>query len=838
MKHHQSRKRLILNSILALTGIGVISFGVLLIIAARVNIPDFKSFDDRKVDKSTKIYDRTGTIALYDLHTTVKRTVIPFSDMGTDIKNATVAIEDSQFYQHNGISPKAILRSLWVDITKGSLSQGGSTITQQIIKNTLLTSDKTITRKLKEWILSIKIEQVLSKEDILGIYLNEVPYGGNIYGVEEASKTFFGKDSKDLTLAEAAYLASIPKAPTFYSPYGKNKDKLDERKNTVLARMHELKFITDQEYDAAKAEVITFQPQEPVGIKAPHFVFFVKEYLEQKYGADMVESGGLKVITTLDYGLQQKAEAITKEHALANEKDWNGKNAGAVVIDPKTGQILSMVGSRDYFDKEIDGNYNVALAHRQPGSSFKPFIYENAFEQGYTPDTTIFDVPTEFQTTCDAYGKALPGHSQNSCYHPSDYDNKTRGPMTLKDALAQSINIPAVEMLYLVGVDNAIKTARDMGIRTLTDSSRYGLTLVIGGGEVTLLDMTSAYGVFAQGGVRRPPQSILKVEDQSGNVLEEFKDESQQVIQKNGALLISSILSDNQARIPTFGANSPLVIPGHEVAVKTGTTNNNKDAWTMGYTPSVAVGVWVGNNDNTAMKKGGAALAGPIWNGIMTEALKNLPTESFEPPAPIDPSLKPILRGFWQGNDTFTIDTISGMLATDSTPTETRLEKSITNVHNILYWVDKKNPKGLPPLNPESDSQFSHWEIPVQNWWNANKYKYPIITEANKPAGFDTAHTSENMPQVIITEPAPNAVFQKNSQVRVSITNSGRFQLKKADIFVNNEYVGTMENNSFTFLFSPADVNSISETNELKVIGYDVALNSSQATTEFSVSDL
>ncbi len=646
------------------------------------------------------------------------------------------------------------------------------------------------------------------------------------------------KHSKDLTLAEAAYLASIPKAPTFYSPYGKNKDKLDERKNTVLARMHELKFISDPEYDAARAETITFQLQEPVGIKAPHFVFFVKEYLEQKYGADMVESGGLKVITSLDYSLQQKAEAITKEHALANEKDWDGKNAGAVVIDPKTGQILSMVGSRDYFDKEIDGNYNVALAKRQPGSSFKPFIYEKAFEEGYTPATTIFDVPIEFQTTCDAYGKALPGHSQSNCYHPSDYDNKTRGPMTLKDALAQSINIPAVEMLYLVGINDAIKTARDMGVRTLTDASRYGLTLVIGGGETTLLDMTSAYGVFSQGGIRHPYQPILSVQDQSGNVLEEYKDDSQQVISKNGALLISSILSDNQARVPTFGANSPLVIPGRDVAVKTGTTNNNKDAWTIGYTPSIAVGVWVGNNDNKPMKKGGAALAGPIWNGIITEALKNLPDETFEPPAPTDPSLKPILRGFWQGNDTFTIDSISGKLATEATPAESRVEKSITNVHSILYWVDKKNPTGPVPQNPADDSQFSHWEIPVQNWWNANKYKYPTLTEANKPTDFDNAHTSENLPQIIINEPVQDSVFQKNSQVRVSISSTGRFQLKKADIFVNNEYVGTIQSPSSTFLFTLTDVNSVAETNELKVIGYDDALNSNQTTTTFTVSNL
>jgi len=840
-QNHQSKRwkrRLIINIALTIAGIGIIAFGFVLIAVANVNIPDFKSFDERKVVNSTKIYDRTGAIALYDVHNGIKRTVIPFSDMGPYIKNATVAIEDSTFYQHGGVSVRGILRSIWVDLTHANLSQGGSTITQQIVKNTLLNSDKTITRKFKEWILSIKIEQSLSKEDILGIYLNEVPYGGSIYGVEEASKTFFGKDAKDLTLAQAAYIASIPKAPTHYSPYGKNKADLDARQKTVLARMKELGFITDAEYQSALAETVTFLPPEQAGIKAPHFVFYIKEYLEQKYGADAVESGGLKVTTTLDYNLQQKAEAVVKQHALDNEKQWDAKNAGLVSIDPKTGQILAMVGSRDYFDKEIDGQYNVALAHRQPGSSFKPFIYVTAFEKGYTPNTVLFDVPTEFQTTCDIYGKALPGHSQKDCYHPSDYDNKTRGPMTIHDALAQSINIPAVEALYLVGVPDAIKTARDMGIHTLTDPSRYGLTLVIGGGEVTLLDMTSAYGTFAQGGMHHVPAGILEVDDANGNVLEKYTDQSQQVLPQNNALQISSILSDNQARIPTFGANSPLEIPGRQVAVKTGTTNNDKDAWTIGYTPSLVTGVWVGNNENTPMKKGGAALAGPIWNDFMSYALANMPNETFDPPAPVDPTLKPVLRGFWMGNDTFTIDTVSGKLATDATPPDTRLEKSITNIHSILYWVDKKDPTGPPPANPASDPQYSHWEPMVQAWWTANKAGYPMTTAGNEPAQTDDVHTAQKAPTVSITAPISGASYAKGSQMQISITSSGAYPLKKADIFINNEYMGTMQAPNLSFSVNLDDVNSLSSTNELKVIAYDSAENSTQATAQFAVTGL
>ena len=836
-KKHWTR-RLFINSFLAVAGIGIISFGFILIAVARVNIPDFQSFDERKVAKSTKIYDRTGEVALYDVNDGVKRTVIPFTDMGAYIKNATVAIEDSAFYQHKGISVRGILRSVWVNIQKGGLAQGGSTITQQIVKNTLLNSDKTITRKLKEWILSLKVEKALSKEDILGIYLNEVPYGGSIYGVEEASKKFFGKDAGDLTLAEAAYIAAIPKAPTYYSPYGKNKDKLDERKNTVLARMKELNFITQEEYDKAAKEAVTFKPAEPVGIKAPHFVFYIKEYLEQKYGADAVESGGLKVITTLDYNLQQKAEEITREHALQNEKDWNGKNAALVSIDPKTGQILAMVGSRDYFDKQIDGNFNVATANRQPGSSFKPFIYLSAFEKGYTPDTVVFDLPFEFQSTCDAYGKALPGHSQTNCYHPQNYDDKNRGPMTLRDALAQSINVPAVEMLYLVGVSDAIKTARDMGIHTLTDASRYGLTLVIGGGEVSLLDITSAYGVFAQEGVRHPYASILKVEDANGNILEQYTDQSQQVVERDATLQVSSILSDNQARIPTFGAHSPLEISGREVAVKTGTTNNNKDAWTVGYTPSIVTGVWVGNNDNTPMKKGGAALAGPIWHDFMSYALQKLPDESFTPPPPVDPSLKPILRGSFLGNETFTIDTVSGKLATEATPPETRLEKSITNVHNILYWVDKNDPTGPAPTNPEKDSQYERWETLVQQWWTANRFKYPQVTEADIPTQSDDIHTADKAPTVTINTPVDNATFTRNSHILVTINSSGAYQFKKADIFVNNEYVGTIPNVLNGFTFTPDDVSSLAENNELKVISYDATSNSGQAIIHFSISDL
>ena len=627
---------------LGVLGFGILIFGILIIWVSTLKLPDFNSFNERKIQSSTKIYDRTGTILLYDVHQDVKRTIIPYEDMGVSIKNAVVAIEDSEFYQHKGIRITSIIRgTIWAKLT-GKKVQGGSTITQQLIKNTLLTKDKTLTRKIKEWMLALKLEKIMTKDEILALYLNEVPYGGNIYGIEEATKAFFGKEPKDITLAESAYLAAIPNAPTHYSPYGKYKSDLESRKKLVLKRMLDLKFISEDDYNKALNEVVAFLPAQPMHIAAPHFVFFIKDYLEKKYGAEALDIGGLKVITTLDYDLQTKAEAIALKHAKENEKNYNGENAAVVVIDPKTGQILSMVGSRDYFDKTIDGNFNVTTAERQPGSSFKPIVYAEALKKGFTENTTLFDVKTEFNSSCSPTG--IPKNRGTKCYMPNNYDNGFRGPMTLRDALAQSINIVAVKLLYLVGIPDALKMAHDLGVTSLNDPTRYGLSLVIGGGETSLLDMTSAYSVFANEGVRHPYQSVLEVSNDAGDVLEKYEDKSFQVLDPSVTRTISSILSDNKARTPTFGANSILVVPGREVAVKTGTTNSNKDAWTIGYTPSASVGVWVGNNDNTPMKKGGAALAGPIWNEVMTEAIKNTPAETFIKPDPINQSIPAILK--------------------------------------------------------------------------------------------------------------------------------------------------------------------------------------------------
>lgn len=810
------KKKSIKNILLFIVGFGLVFMGLVLFWLSNLQLPDFKSFTDRKIQSSTKIYDRTGEILLYDIHKDIKRTVIPYEEMGVNILNATVAIEDSDFYQHNGIRIKAIIRAVWANLSGGK-TQGGSTITQQLIKNTLLTSKKSISRKIKEWILAIKIEKIMGKEEILALYLNEAPYGGNIYGIEEATKAFFGKKPKELTIAEAAYLAAIPNGPTYYSPYRKNKDKLDERKNLVLRRMVDLNFINQEDYNQAIFEEVVFQPEQLSSISAPHFVFFIKDYLEKKYGINSLEGGGFKVITTLDYELQKKAEEIAQIKALENEEKWDGKNTAIVILDPKTGQILSMVGSRNYFDKEIDGNFNVTTAPRQPGSSFKPIVYALAFEKGYTEETTFFDVRTEFNSSCN------PNATDPStrCYNPSNHDGGFRGPMNLRNALAQSINIMAVKLLYLVGVSDSIKMARNLGITTLlNDPNRYGLSLVIGGGETTLLDMTSAYSVFANSGVKNPPVGILEVLDNEENIIEKYENKPQKILEKTTTNLLSSILSDNIARTPTFGANSILRIPGKDVAVKTGTTNDNKDAWTIGYTPSVAVGVWVGNNDNIPMKKGGASLAGPIWNQVMNEALVGLPNESFEKPAPVDQTLPTFHRGFWQGGDYFTIDSISGGLATEYTPEEFRKDLIITNVHSILHWMDKENPLEYKESEKE-DPQYENWEYGVRNWWINNKHKYPIITEEQKPDYYDNVHTLENKPIFEIIGISENK-YKETDPINVLINPTSFYPIKKIDLFINNKYITSLRNYPFQATFLLKDFENISSVNELKIIGFDL----------------
>ncbi len=820
----------------ALAG-GLFVLGLLLLWASSWKLPDIKALSERKVTESTKIYDRTGEILLYDLHQGQRRTVVPYGDISLYAKNATVAIEDAEFWQHKGVRVTAILRAMLANLFAGNLlgGQGGSTITQQVVKNALLTNEKTVTRKLKEWVLASRLEGALDKETILSLYLNEIPYGGTIYGIEEASEAFFGKKASDLSLAEAAYLAAIPNAPTYYSPYGNHKDELEKRKNLVLERMVANGFITTDERTTALKEKVEWKPNSETGILAPHFVIYIRQILEEKYGKERLESDGLRVITTLDYDLEQRGEEIVKKYALQNKENFDAENASLVALDPKTGQILAMVGSRDYFDKEIDGNFNATIALRQPGSAFKPIVYAEAMRKGFTPETVVFDLPTEFSTECNPDGTPIVPENADKCYRPEDYDGKYRGPMTMRGALAQSVNVPSIQTLYLAGLPDSLRLAKDMGLTTLSNPDQYGLTLVLGGGEVKLLELTGTYGVFAANGMRNTPTGILRIEDKSGAVIEEFRLSSEQVLEAPIAQTITDMLSDNKARAPAFGATSPLYFPNREVAAKTGTTNDFRDAWILGYTPQLVVGAWAGNNDNHPMHKIAAYIVAPLWHEFMAEALKKLQPESFtKPPEENLTALPPILRGIWEGNQTYFVDKLSGKLATDYTPTELREERAVRNIHSILYWIDKDNPRVLrsaPP--PDIDSQFPRWEYAVRKW--AEEQGLTDQTSADIPKETDPYHTANSAPRVSFLSPDRDASFASTGKVQAVVSLSAKYPVAKVQFFVNNFFVGTATKAPWSFPISLADLDGLQETNELKAVAYDIVQNRGEAVVRFGV---
>jgi len=780
----------------------LISGSIIILWLLTLRIPDFDSYENRIVAESTKLYDRTGKVLLYNAHDQIRRTVVPLTQISDQAENASIAIEDSNFYNHYGVEPLAIVRAVVVNINTGRLEQGGSTITQQVIKNTLLTQDKKITRKIKEWILAIKIERKLTKKQILELYLNEIPYGGTLYGIEEAAKAFFGKSAKDISLAEAAYLAALPQAPSYLSPYGNHQDKLEERKNLVLKRMLEQKFITKAEYEEALKDKVLFAKPDNRSIKAPHFVFYVLDQLEEKYGKEEVLNEGLRVITTLDWETQQKAEEVVKRFGEQNRANYNAGNAGMVVMDPKNGQILAMVGSIDYFDMEHEGNFNITTARRQPGSAFKPFVYATAFNEGYTADTVVFDVPTEFNSSCS------PNHAGTNCYAPINYDGTYAGPITFRNALAQSRNIPAVKALYLAGIKDSFDTARKMGITTLEDYRRYGLTLVLGGGEVTLLDMTNAYSVFANDGVLNPKEAILEVRDRDRKILQKFEDNSDQVLPPNTARMISNILADNVARSPIFGANSPLNIPGRQVGVKTGTTNDYRDGWIIGYTPSVTVGAWVGNNNNTPMDKRVAGIiVAPLWNAFMKEYLADQPVEYFIAPEPTPADVKPVLRGSWQGGSGSVFDAGG-------------------SIHSILYYVDKDNPRGPAPANPRADAQFNNWETAVLAWAGQTGLSINTTTD-------NSTDNQAEAGQLDIAIKKLNHRYDISDEITITLEKfSG---VKEAKFYLNDNYLGLVTKKPYRFSFYPSEMADIREENIIKVIASDRDNNLIEDTTTLKI---
>jgi 1A family penicillin-binding protein len=576
---------------------------------------------NRNIAQTSFIYDRTGEHILYKMHGEENRIIIPHDEIPDTIRIATIAAEDSAFYRHYGVDPLAILRALRKNIVTNSISQGGSTITQQLARNVFLSREKTIQRKVMEAVYAIKLERKYSKDEILDSYLNQVPYGSNAYGIEAASETYFGKSAKELTLDEAAMLAVLTKAPTTYSPYGNRKELLISRQREVLIHIAE----DNLESRQAVADALNIDTLDKVvpftqPIAAPHFVFYVLDQLEKQYGQKVLEESGLKIYTTLDWDKQKLAEQILRDSSDNILKKYGASNAALVAIDPQTGQIITMVGSKDYFSKSIDGQVNVAISPRQPGSSFKPLVYAKAFEEGFQPDTLVLDAQTNFGP--DGSGKD---------YIPRNYDGTFRGVISMRQALAGSLNIPAIKTLREVGLSDAIEMAHRLGITTLNEPERYGLSLVIGSGEVTLLDETSGFSVFANDGKRNPVDPILKIVDSKGTIVQENTPPNIPVLNPQVARKINSILSDNNARAPIFGLNNKLFIPGRTVAAKTGTTQEFRDAWTVGFTPHIAVGVWAGNNNSQPMLPGadGSFVAAPIWNQFMSQVIQDYPNVGF-----------------------------------------------------------------------------------------------------------------------------------------------------------------------------------------------------------------
>lgn len=723
-------------------------------------------------ESSTRLFDRNMK-PLYTISGEKKRIVIEAKDIPEVVKQATIALEDHNFYNHYGIDPKGLGRALIYGGSRG----GGSTITQQLVSNSILDKRRTVVRKIKEAILAVEIEALYSKEEILTMYLNEIPYGGNNYGIEAAARSFFGKSAKDLTLTEAATLAALPQQPTTLSPYGPNVERLIARRNFALSEMSDLGFITKEQLAAAKEEQPKFVAKRE-SITAPHFVLYVKDWLVEYFTKELgdrqlaeqkVENGGLTVVTTLDLDKQRIAEEVVSKAAGTTLKRAGASNAALVSVDPKRGEVISMVGSVDYFQEQF-GAFNIATAKRQPGSSFKPIVYATGFKEKYNPAYVLFDVKTDFGQ-----------------YEPDNFDNRFRGPVTIRQALGNSLNIPAVKMAGLVGVEKVLGTASDLGITTLNDKDRYGLSVALGSGEVRLLDMATAYGVFANKGLLVPTSPVLKITDTKNKELyshEQPKD-SRQVLDPQVAYQVTSILADVEAKRPVFsGVMNVLTLRNRPVASKTGTTNAYKDAWTVGYTPQYATAVWAGNNDQTAMNRaGGSSAAAPIWDEYMERLHADLPVEQFERPAGIEEitvdrlSNKLPIEGSEPIKDIFAKWQIpkekddirvrvrvcreNGLLADESIPNELAEERTYAYV------------RSEKPENP-------NWENPVRAWAIANNYN-------NRPP-TERCSSNDTKPSVTITSPASGATV--SGQFAITATATALSGVRQVEFFIDNASIG------------------------------------------------
>ena len=771
---------------------------------------------------STQIQDRNGQV-LYDIYASQKRTPVELQDIPLYLRQATIAIEDKNFYTHGGFDPVGIARGLF-RIFRGGRAQGGSTLTQQLIKNVLLTSDRSIVRKIKEFVLAIEIERKYSKDQILQMYLNEVPYGGTSWGVGAAAQTYFGKDVKDLTLVESAILAGMPQSPSNYSPYSSTPKAYIARTKEVLRRMREDSYITkDQESEVLKQlDSVSFQPKG-ASLKAPHFVQYVENQLTKTYGQAAVEQGGLKVVTTLDLSLQEKAQQIVTEEIAKVEKQ-HITNGATVVINPETGEILAMVGSKDFNAKDYDGQVNVTTSLRQPGSSFKPFTYVTGFKKGYTASTLLMDVPTTF-----------PGGVGQPDYNPVNYDGKFKGPVQVRYALANSLNIPAVKMLAKVGIKDVLVTATDLGITTLPPTAdtlkRVGLSLTLGGGEVKLIDMAASYSAFVNKGYRVEPIAILKVTDVDGKVLEDnTPKKAKQVLTPEQAFLISSILSDNEARSGTFGLNSQLNIA--DVMVKTGTTNDKRDNWTIGGNQMAMVAVWVGNNDNSQMLNvaSGVSGASPIWRKVITEALKGKPKVTFDQPENIVKS---------------DVDKVSGFVAHDGFASRSEFfikgtEPSDDPVHLNLKVckTDGKlaNPSDIAGNNYDNKEFFifkeedptanggpNRWQEGILNWLNGQSDpKY------HPPTDYCGTANPVNVDFVSPTDKNSNL----NSNFTVQFTANSSSAITQAKLQIDGVDNCSFNNGANSY---KCDVSLLTGVHELKATAIDSANHTSERIIKIGV---
>ncbi|HVE80664.1 MAG TPA: transglycosylase domain-containing protein [Candidatus Dormibacteraeota bacterium] len=779
-----------------IAGVGSLFLFLIFLYFAK-DLPSPGKINARIGAQNTRFYDRTGQTLIYEVHGDKNRTVIAFNEMPDNIKKATVAIEDKDFFKHGAFSIFGIGRAFTGVVFRDPSKGGGSTITQQYVKNALLSPERTLSRKVKELILAIEIEQLYKKDDILKLYLNEIPYGSQSYGIKAATNTYFSKDVEDrkvpkepheLTLDEAALLAAMPQAPTYYSPYGNHRDALIARQHLVLSRMAEQGFITNEEAKAAKSvdtlSKLNPRPNIASKSKAPHFTQFLQERLANKYGTRVVEQGGLKVITSLD--LEKQAAAIDAvQKNMGNVRRLGGSNSALVATDPKSGEILAMVGSYDYNDEKF-GAFNVAAAHRQPGSSFKPLVYATMFKKNWGPGSTMYDVTTDF----------------GGGYKPENYTDRTYGVQSVRASLAGSLNIPAVKALYLAGIKDSLTQARKMGISTLnSDSSKYGLSLVLGSGEVKLVDMANAYETFANGGKHYPSTGVVKITDARGRTLQESKKaQPKKALDPQIAYLISHILSDKAAGQYIFGG--ALQTPGLNTAIKTGTTENYRDAWTMGYTPSIVVGVWAGNNDNKSMTKAASAVSAPAFKSFITDKRVQIKNEQFEKPAGIkqvtldantgalptsggSPKTRTDIFPSWYKPETAgavktgKIDKVSGKLATDCTPPSAVQEVTSGQMDAEI---------------PASDPAYSRWNGPVQ----------ALAKSMGFSAGGGLPTESDDVHKCSDTKPSVNLTVSGNGPLNIRAdVSQGTHAVNNLTIYFDDQVISTTGGGSYEFTYNP-----------------------------------